>query len=181
MGSADFSQFVVTTANETACETSTLKVHALFPHLPATFTGTSSNFWASSLLADLPVFPSLVCGSCSSGQGFPTASFRFHLTMDTLAVQLCTSSLPTRTRDFHPLERAHGAQTKKSADPDGPALFSYGKDHCPLFSKNSAMAFKILKPLMLFRRYPSGFRSRSFMTVFLSDLPVRKNTGMSSV
>ena len=33
--------------------------------------------------------------------------------MDTLAVQLCTSSLPTRTRDFHPLERAHGAQTTK--------------------------------------------------------------------
>ena len=70
MGSADFSQFVVTTANETACETSTLKVHALSPHLPATFTGTSSNFWASSLTADLPVFPSLICGSCSSGQGF---------------------------------------------------------------------------------------------------------------
>ena len=44
MASADFSQFVVTTANETACEISTLKVHALSPHLPATFTGTSSNF-----------------------------------------------------------------------------------------------------------------------------------------
>ena len=117
MGSADISQFVVTTADGTACEISTLKVRALFPHLPATFTGTSSNFWASSLLADLPVFPSLVCGSCSSGQGFPTASFRFHLTMDTLAVQLCTSSLPTRTRDLHPLERAHGAQTKKSCSP----------------------------------------------------------------
>jgi len=70
MASADFSQFVVTTANETACETSTLKVHALFPHPPATSTGTSDNFWASSPLADLPVFPSLICGSCSSGQGF---------------------------------------------------------------------------------------------------------------
>ena len=70
MGSADFSQFVVTTANETVCETSTLKVHALSPHLPATFTGTSSNFGTSSLLADLSVFPSLICGSCSSGQGF---------------------------------------------------------------------------------------------------------------
>ena len=70
MGSADFSQFVVTTANEAACETSTLKVHALSPHLPATFTGTSSNFWTSSLLADLSVFPSLICGSCTSGQGF---------------------------------------------------------------------------------------------------------------
>ena len=28
------------------------------------------------------------------------------------AVQLYTSSLPRRVRDFHPLERAHGAQTK---------------------------------------------------------------------
>ena len=42
-----------------------------------------------------------------------TASFRFHLTMDTLAVLLYTSSLPRRVRDFHPLERTHGAQTKK--------------------------------------------------------------------
>ena len=43
----------------------------------------------------------------------PTASFRFHLTVDTLAVQLYTSLLPRRIRDFHPLERAHGAQTIK--------------------------------------------------------------------
>ncbi|MCI7532866.1 MAG: hypothetical protein MSA59_08450, partial [Lachnobacterium sp.] len=42
-----------------------------------------------------------------------TASFGFHLTMDTLAVRLYTSSLPRRVRDFHPLERAHGAQTKR--------------------------------------------------------------------
>ncbi|MEQ3401669.1 IS66 family transposase zinc-finger binding domain-containing protein [Dorea formicigenerans] len=32
-----------------------------------------------------------------------TTSFRFHLTMDTLAVQLYPSSLPRRVRDFHPL------------------------------------------------------------------------------
>ena len=70
MASADFSQFVVTTANDTACETSTLKVHALSPHLSAASTGTSSNFWASSLLADLPVFPCLICDFCSSDQGF---------------------------------------------------------------------------------------------------------------
>ena len=43
MGSADFSQFVVTTANETACETSPLKVLALSPHLSAASTGTSDN------------------------------------------------------------------------------------------------------------------------------------------
>ena len=44
-----------------------------------------------------------------------TASFRFYLTIDTLAVQLYTSLSPRRVRDFHPLERAHGAQTKKAS------------------------------------------------------------------
>ena len=44
-----------------------------------------------------------------------TASFRFYLTIDTLAVQLYTSLSPRRVRDFHPLERAHGAQTKNNA------------------------------------------------------------------
>jgi len=70
MASADFSQFVVTTANETACEISTHKVRALSLHVPATFTHTSSNFWTSSLDADLSVFLSLICGSCPSGQRF---------------------------------------------------------------------------------------------------------------
>ncbi|MEQ3317702.1 hypothetical protein, partial [Enterocloster clostridioformis] len=41
-----------------------------------------------------------------------TASFRFRLTADTLAVRLCASLLPTRTWDFHPLENAHAGQTK---------------------------------------------------------------------
>ena len=43
MASADFSQFVVTTANETACETSPVKVRVLFLHVPAAFTRTSGN------------------------------------------------------------------------------------------------------------------------------------------
>ncbi|MFR0811613.1 integrase core domain-containing protein [Enterocloster clostridioformis] len=42
-------------------------------------------------------------------------SFRFHLTMDTLVVQLYTSPIPGYVWDFHPLERVHGAQTKTSA------------------------------------------------------------------
>ncbi|WP_336537144.1 hypothetical protein [Bacteroides acidifaciens] len=70
MASADFSQFVVTMANETTCETSTLKVRALSSHLSATSTRTSSNFWTSSLCAGLSVFPGLVCDSCSSDQEF---------------------------------------------------------------------------------------------------------------
>ena len=44
-----------------------------------------------------------------------TASFRFYLTIDTLAVQLYTSLSPRRVRDFHPLERVHGAQTKNTS------------------------------------------------------------------
>ena len=52
-----------------------------------------------------------------------TASFRFYLTIDTLAVQLYTSLSPRRVRDFHPLERAHGAQTKK---------------HCPFHRNRTA-------------------------------------------
>ena len=80
------------------------------PHLlvlPATFG--LHRFWPT-----YPYFPALYVVPVRQAKGLPTASFRFHLTMDTLAVQLCTSSLPTRTRDFHPLGRAHGAQTKKS-------------------------------------------------------------------
>jgi len=80
------------------------------PHLlvlPATFG-------LHRLLPTYPYFPALYVVPVRQAKGLPTASFRFHLAMDTLAVQLCTSSLPTRTRDFHPLERAHGAQTEKT-------------------------------------------------------------------
>ena len=79
------------------------------PHLlvlPATFG--LHLFWQT-----YPYFRALYVISVRRTKGLPTASFRFHLAMDTLAVQLYTSSLPRRVRDFHPLERAHGAQTKK--------------------------------------------------------------------
>ena len=79
------------------------------PHLlvlPATFG-------LRCFLPSYPYFPALYVVSVRQVRGLPTASSRFHLTMDTLAVQLCASSLPTRTRDFHPLEPAHGGRTKK--------------------------------------------------------------------
>ena len=77
------------------------------PHLlvlPATFG-------LHLLLQTYPYFRALYVISVRRTKSLLTASFRFHLTMDTLAVQLYTSSLPRRVRDFHPLERAHGAQT----------------------------------------------------------------------
>ena len=64
-----------------------------------------------------PYFRALYVISVRRTKSLLTASFRFHLTMDTLAVLLYTSSLPRRVRDFHPLERAHGAQTKNAAQP----------------------------------------------------------------
>ena len=64
-----------------------------------------------------PYFRALYVISVRRTKSLLTASFRFHLTMDTLAVLLYTSSLPRRVRDFHPLERTHGAQTKKSPQP----------------------------------------------------------------
>lgn len=76
MASADFSQFVVTTANESACETSPVKVRSLSLHVPAAFTRTSSNFWTSVPFATLSVFPSLICGSCPSGQRFAYSFFQ---------------------------------------------------------------------------------------------------------
>ena len=89
------------------------------PVLPATFG--LRRFWPT-----YPHFPALYVIPVRQAKGLPTASFRFHLTMDTLAVQLCTSSLPTRTRDFHPLERAHGAQTNKK-NPFGFSFFAIAK------------------------------------------------------
>ena len=43
--------------------------------------------------------------------GLPPASFRSRLAADTLALGYVLGATPC-TRDFHPLERAHGAQTK---------------------------------------------------------------------
>ena len=80
------------------------------PHLlvlPATFG-------LHLLLQTYPHFRALYVISVRRTKSLLTASFRFHLAMDTLAVQLYTSSLPRRVRDFHPLERAHGAQTKRA-------------------------------------------------------------------
>ena len=78
------------------------------PHLlvlPATFG-------LQCLLPPYPYFRALYAVPVRQVRGLLTASFRFRLTADTLAVQLCASSLPTRTQDFHPLETAHAGQTK---------------------------------------------------------------------
>ena len=108
MASADSSQFVVTTADETACETSTLKVRTLSPHLSATSTRTSGNFWTSSLLADLSVFPSLICDFCPSDQGFAYSFFQIPphdghpccSAIHFLVAQACSGLSPVRARPW---------------------------------------------------------------------------------
>lgn len=86
---------------------------ALFPLIyPPHLLVLPATFGLHLLLQTYPYFRASYVISVRRTKSLPTASFRFHLTMDTLAVQLYTSSLPRRVRDLHPLERAHGAQTK---------------------------------------------------------------------
>ncbi len=80
------------------------------PHLLVIFPATLG---LRFLLQTYPYFRALYVISVRRTKSLLTASFRFHFTMDTLAVWLCASSLLRCTRDFHPLEFAHGGQTKR--------------------------------------------------------------------
>ena len=79
--------------------------------------------------------------SVRQAKGLPTASFRFRLTMDILAVQLCASSLPARTRDLHLLEPAHDWRTKKA--PAKPALCAVSLLLLIIIIKNVNIKFDI--------------------------------------
>ena len=88
MASADFSQFVVTAADGTACETSRDK-SSVFPRLPARFTrlgyGCLLDF---AVLRQLIRQTRLISGFCSSGYDFAIPSSRLHLAVQTLGVAL---------------------------------------------------------------------------------------------
>ena len=87
---------------------------ALFPLIyPPHLLVLPATFGLYLLLQTYPYFRALYVIPVRRTKSLLTASFRFHLAMDTLAVRLYTSSLPRRVRDLHPLERAHGAQTKR--------------------------------------------------------------------
>ena len=84
------------------------------------------SYWASACRAVLPSWMTFYVVSVRQARGLPVvsllphpASFRFHLTVDTLAFGY---TLPTtgRVRDFHPLETCAAGRTKKkrSSDPD---------------------------------------------------------------
>ena len=92
MASADFSQFVVTAHFLCVCETSPGK-NEIFPLicLPHLQQLLPCGYWTSAFLGALSTAAALYAISVRPAKGLLTASFRFCLTTDTLAVQLCTS------------------------------------------------------------------------------------------
>lgn len=117
MAYADFSRFVVTAANEPSARSPRIRctpfpsIHLL--HLLGSYKWQLYGFVLYGRLTKQS--PALYAVSVRQARGLLTASFRFFLAEDTLAVQLYASSLPRRIRDFHPLGRAHGAHTIKKA------------------------------------------------------------------
>ena len=108
------------------------------PHLlvlPATFG--LHLFWQT-----YPYFRALYVISVRRTKSLLTASFRFYLTIDTLAVQLYTSLSPRRVRDFHPLERAHGAQTKISPAIAWLTIQKFIIFYCPLDGEHTTQSLR---------------------------------------
>ena len=98
-------------------------------------------------------------------KSLPTASFRFHLTMDTLAVQLYTSLLPRRVQDFHPLERAHGAQTAKKLRILSEAFYAAERIRTPDTLVRSQVLYpaELLPPIMNLRK---TIRNSGYCTIY---------------
>ena len=70
------------------------------------------SYWTSASFAALSVQRASYVISVRQTRVLSTASFRFHLAMDTLAFNY-TLTTAGRIRDLHPLEFAHAGQTKK--------------------------------------------------------------------
>ena len=97
-------------------------------HLPHLSYLIPCSYWASTCIAALPSCMTLYEISVRQTRDLPVvslfphpASFRFHLTMDTLAFGYI---LPTtgRIRDFNPLETCAARRTIRKAGADAPAL-----------------------------------------------------------
>ena len=83
--SADFSQFVVTTANGTACETSRDKPASLSSSTCLIYAyGLRLLFGLRRLCSAHPSYKCLISGFCPSGYNFAIPSSRLYLTMQTL-------------------------------------------------------------------------------------------------
>jgi len=98
-------------------------------------------------LQTYPYFRALYAISVRRTKSLPMTSFRFHLTMNTLVNQLYTSSLPRRIRDFHPLERAHGAQTNRQKKPPPFLPEPHQKPRCHNHTDNEPNHLHLRKPV----------------------------------
>ena len=87
--------------------------------------------------------------------GLPRASFRFHLTMDTLAFGYALGAIPC-ARDFHPLDCAHAWHTKKLSPAAGGRRVFYPSGH----GAYGSALFELL--------FDSRFLRRSLMAASLS-------------
>ena len=98
VASADFSQFVVTTHFfqyvyfNAPVRPHRVRTKSFPPFICHIYRRTiPGSFWTLALLAVLSLLTALYVVSVRQTRGLPTPSFRFHLTMDTLGVQLYPS------------------------------------------------------------------------------------------
>lgn len=103
-------------------------VRALSFHpIPASFTPTVPNCYWVPWFVPQPYQRSYALYEVSVRQAgcFPTASFRSHLTMDTLAWGYMIPAIRTHLGDLHPLNSAHDGRTASPARdaPTGLAVF----------------------------------------------------------
>ena len=129
------------------------------PHLLCTIP---CSYWASACLAVLPSCATLYVISVRQARGLPAvslfphpASFRFHLTMDTLTFGYILPATG-RIRVFHPLETCAAGRTKRNPGAAKASGFcSSGRDSRPFFIGFSKPAFM---PGRRFSRRATGRR-----------------------
>ena len=117
MASADFSWIILSPLNDnTSLGTqefspgNTLLLSYLYPpYLLAYFTGKFRTLQLIACLSNKPAYYTVAVRRVST---LPAASFRFYLTIDTLAVKLMIP-LTGLIRDLHPIVKRPAGRTKK--------------------------------------------------------------------
>ena len=119
--------------------------------------------WISSCFADSSIHGCLIH---HKPVALPTASFRFHLAMDTLAVQLEISTA-TLSRVFHPLAMNHASHTK-----EGAAGYRLRPDDAQHLEERGNVTLKVLPPPSLESRATAAFMTMAACLTIESPRPV---------
>ena len=123
------------------------------------------------LRCSLPAYhskPSLICDFCPSDQRFAYSFLQIPPHGRHPCCLAIHFPLPGHVRDSHPLERAHGAQTKKTEDVQTPSVSSFG---CSIFNAPSMAPSTIGK-------YCSGQSFNFCPTRWRSSLSSRMTSGL---